>query len=184
MRSSVFEDESLFPRGSTEFDSALLMRGIEHEWHGRDDLCCAPGDSNGRAFQADWRNPFRFPLSLPELPNSGDGLANFGFRPGGCANGRTSALRSGFARVRRHAAALPRALAEDVDAATLPWTSAYSVPQNPRLPSPPCRRRNIRRPPRSIASERTEQHMRTQRDDTPRATALTRLDRAVRLRPL
>ena len=51
VRSSVFEDESLFPRGSIEFDCALLMRGIEHEWHGRDDLCCAPGDTNGRAFQ-------------------------------------------------------------------------------------------------------------------------------------
>jgi hypothetical protein len=51
VRSSVFDDESLFPKGSIEFDCALLMRGIEHEWHGRDDLCCAPGDSNGRAFQ-------------------------------------------------------------------------------------------------------------------------------------
>jgi uncharacterized protein YqjF (DUF2071 family) len=51
VRSSVFENESHFPRGSIEFDSALLMRGIEHEWHGRDDLCAAPGDSNGRAFQ-------------------------------------------------------------------------------------------------------------------------------------
>jgi hypothetical protein len=40
VRSSLFEDESLFPKGSIAFDSALLMRGIEHEWHGRDDLCC------------------------------------------------------------------------------------------------------------------------------------------------
>jgi hypothetical protein len=24
-----------FPRGSVEFDSALLMRRIEHEWHAR-----------------------------------------------------------------------------------------------------------------------------------------------------
>ena len=32
--------ESLFPRGSIEFDCALLMRGIEHEWHGKGDLCC------------------------------------------------------------------------------------------------------------------------------------------------
>jgi hypothetical protein len=44
VRSSFFEDESLFPRGSIGFDCALLMRGVEHEWHGREDLCCAaPG---------------------------------------------------------------------------------------------------------------------------------------------
>ena len=41
VRSSFFEDESLFPAGSIEFDSALLMRGVEHEWHGKSDLCCA-----------------------------------------------------------------------------------------------------------------------------------------------
>lgn len=40
VRSTFFEDSSLFPKGSIEFDSALLMRGIEHEWHGRLDLCC------------------------------------------------------------------------------------------------------------------------------------------------
>jgi hypothetical protein len=38
VRSSFFEDESLFPRGSSEFDCALLMRGIEHEWHDKPDL--------------------------------------------------------------------------------------------------------------------------------------------------
>lgn len=41
VRSSFFEDARLFPKGSIEFDCALLMRGIEHEWHGRKDLCCA-----------------------------------------------------------------------------------------------------------------------------------------------
>lgn len=40
VRSSYFDDESLFPRGSIRFDNALLMRGIEHEWHGHGDLCC------------------------------------------------------------------------------------------------------------------------------------------------
>jgi hypothetical protein len=39
MRSSFFEDVSLFPKGSIEFDCALLMRGIEHEWRGQPDLC-------------------------------------------------------------------------------------------------------------------------------------------------
>jgi hypothetical protein len=41
VRSSFFEDESLFPQGSIEFDSALLMRDIHHEWHAQADLCCA-----------------------------------------------------------------------------------------------------------------------------------------------
>jgi hypothetical protein len=39
VRSSYFDDERLFPRGSIEFDNGLLMRNIEHEWHGREDLC-------------------------------------------------------------------------------------------------------------------------------------------------
>ncbi len=38
VHSSFFDDESLFPRGSIEFDSALLMRGIEHEWHAAPDF--------------------------------------------------------------------------------------------------------------------------------------------------
>ena len=39
VHSSFFDDEALFPNGSIEFDCALLMRGIEHEWHSRPDLC-------------------------------------------------------------------------------------------------------------------------------------------------
>ena len=31
-RSTYFEDRSLFPLGSVEFDSALIMRNVEHEW--------------------------------------------------------------------------------------------------------------------------------------------------------
>jgi uncharacterized protein YqjF (DUF2071 family) len=41
VRSSFFEDVSLFPKGSIEFDCALLMRDVEHAWHSRTDLCCA-----------------------------------------------------------------------------------------------------------------------------------------------
>jgi len=33
LRSSHFESTGLFPEGSTEFDCALLMRDIAHEWH-------------------------------------------------------------------------------------------------------------------------------------------------------
>lgn len=40
VRSSYFDDESVFPRGSIEFDDALLMRNVVHQWHGRTDLCC------------------------------------------------------------------------------------------------------------------------------------------------
>lgn len=32
VESSYFAEESLFPRGSTEFDCALIMRNIAHEW--------------------------------------------------------------------------------------------------------------------------------------------------------
>ncbi|MEL7500781.1 MAG: DUF2071 domain-containing protein [Planctomycetota bacterium] len=42
IQSSYFEDQSRFPAGSVEFDCALLMRDIVHEWHGRPDLCCSP----------------------------------------------------------------------------------------------------------------------------------------------
>ena len=30
-------------RGSTEFDCALLMENVEHEWYGRASLCCGEG---------------------------------------------------------------------------------------------------------------------------------------------
>ncbi len=43
MESSFFDDERLFPIGTIYFDCALLMRNIEHEWHGREDLRCSPG---------------------------------------------------------------------------------------------------------------------------------------------
>ena len=51
VRSSFFEDVSLFPKGSIKFDCALLMRGIEHEWHGKSDLCCAAGVRPNKALQ-------------------------------------------------------------------------------------------------------------------------------------
>jgi hypothetical protein len=41
VESSFFGDHGLFPAGSAEFDCALLMRGIEHEWHGRESLKAA-----------------------------------------------------------------------------------------------------------------------------------------------
>lgn len=33
VKSSFFEDEAIFPKGSVRFDNALLMTRIEHEWH-------------------------------------------------------------------------------------------------------------------------------------------------------
>ena len=38
VHSSYFSETSLFPAGSVEFDSALLMRNIEHEWRRAPDL--------------------------------------------------------------------------------------------------------------------------------------------------
>jgi hypothetical protein len=35
VESSFFEDPTIFPAGAVELDCALLMRGIDHEWHGR-----------------------------------------------------------------------------------------------------------------------------------------------------
>ncbi|MAG92938.1 MAG: hypothetical protein CMJ48_04225 [Planctomycetaceae bacterium] len=40
VESSFFDDRNLFPQGSVTFDNALLMRGIDHEWHVRESLCC------------------------------------------------------------------------------------------------------------------------------------------------
>ena len=40
VQSSFFEDRDTFPAGSVTFDNALLMRGIDHEWHSRESLCC------------------------------------------------------------------------------------------------------------------------------------------------
>jgi hypothetical protein len=36
--SSYFSDEARFPKGSIEFDNALIMRNVAHEWHSVDDL--------------------------------------------------------------------------------------------------------------------------------------------------
>jgi hypothetical protein len=36
--SSYFSDETKFPKGSVEFDHALIMRDIAHEWHSASDL--------------------------------------------------------------------------------------------------------------------------------------------------
>lgn len=40
VQSSFFDDHEIFPPGSVAFDDALLMQGIDHEWHSRQPLCC------------------------------------------------------------------------------------------------------------------------------------------------
>ncbi len=40
VESSFFDDRDMFPVGSVAFDNALLMRGIDHEWHSRESVCC------------------------------------------------------------------------------------------------------------------------------------------------
>lgn len=39
-RSTYFENAAVFPPGSVQFDCALVMRNIAHEWHGRGQMCC------------------------------------------------------------------------------------------------------------------------------------------------
>ena len=41
VQSSYFDDRIKFPEGSTQFDCALLMRTVEHEWHAREDVHAA-----------------------------------------------------------------------------------------------------------------------------------------------
>jgi hypothetical protein len=48
VESSFFEDGKLFPVGSVEFDCALLMRNIDHEWHGRPTLCADSDHRSGK----------------------------------------------------------------------------------------------------------------------------------------
>jgi hypothetical protein len=38
IHSSYFAETDRFPQGSIEFDHALIMRNVEHEWHSVDDL--------------------------------------------------------------------------------------------------------------------------------------------------
>jgi hypothetical protein len=38
VESSYFSDPTLFPEGSIEFDNALLMENIEHEWHAMENI--------------------------------------------------------------------------------------------------------------------------------------------------
>ena len=38
IHSSYFSDETKFPRGSIEFDHALIMKNVAHEWHSAEDL--------------------------------------------------------------------------------------------------------------------------------------------------
>lgn len=38
VRSSFFENESLFPKGTVRFDNALLMKDIKHEWKSRGEI--------------------------------------------------------------------------------------------------------------------------------------------------
>jgi len=43
VRSSFFADRKRFPDGSVEFDHALIMRDVLHEWHKAEDLYAASG---------------------------------------------------------------------------------------------------------------------------------------------
>ena len=40
--SNFFADQQLFPKDSIEFDHALIMRDLRHEWRQADDLYALP----------------------------------------------------------------------------------------------------------------------------------------------
>lgn len=42
IRSAYYDDASIFPPGSIEFDHALLMRDIAHEWHSEPEMVAHP----------------------------------------------------------------------------------------------------------------------------------------------
>ncbi len=42
VESSFFSDRQRFPNGSIEFDHALIMRDLEHEWHQAEDMYARP----------------------------------------------------------------------------------------------------------------------------------------------
>lgn len=44
--SSFFDDQQQFPSGSTQFDSALLMRAIPHEWRAHQPMRSQPGSQS------------------------------------------------------------------------------------------------------------------------------------------
>jgi hypothetical protein len=72
VESSFFEDRALFPPASVEFDCALLMRGIDHEWHGRETLLAGEPNRKPRCVEGalgsrDSAAGCRFPSS----PNRG-----------------------------------------------------------------------------------------------------------------
>lgn len=41
IESSFFDNEQRFPKGSLQFDCALIMTNIQHEWHSQPPLCCS-----------------------------------------------------------------------------------------------------------------------------------------------
>jgi len=44
-----YENRARFPLGSVEFDPALLMRGLRHEWHDLGEVPELAGIMRGRA---------------------------------------------------------------------------------------------------------------------------------------
>jgi hypothetical protein len=62
IESSYFDDAATFPPGSVTFDNALLMRQVEHEWHGQATLCaacaCIAGDGRHRHSASSNRTTF------------------------------------------------------------------------------------------------------------------------------
>ncbi|MGC3966252.1 MAG: sulfatase-like hydrolase/transferase [Pirellulales bacterium] len=71
VRSSYFDDATIFPPGTIQLDNVLLMREIEHEWIGQTDLCCSADgyatDVDGGASPKPATTPTTEPIPAPGL---------------------------------------------------------------------------------------------------------------------
>ena len=56
--SAFYDDRNIFPAGTVELDSALVMRNIPHEWHSRPDLYVGD-DGSGLTKRCTRRLPMR-----------------------------------------------------------------------------------------------------------------------------
>jgi len=49
VHSSFYENENVFPKGSVQFDNALLMTSVEHEWKSLQNKPCAGNSALAKA---------------------------------------------------------------------------------------------------------------------------------------
>lgn len=70
VESSFFDDRSLFPAGSIEFDCALVMQGIHHEWHATETLCSPAAIFPEHLAYSHALSDARTAATMPECPRA------------------------------------------------------------------------------------------------------------------